>query len=441
MLEQIIGEKALQNGLQKYLNNYSYSNATWEDLIAIIDSEAEIDLMDWSRIWVNEPNYPRLNTTLKKGQDNKIEKLIIHQIDDFGKNRNWNQNLTLILGNEGGQREIPVSITGTSNVIQEAIGQTIPRFIVLNGGGNGYGYFELDKKTKSYLLKNVSDFENDLLRGICWINLWENMIEDNIEGKDLIEAIIHNLPKETNTLNIERILPYLTNIYWLYITDNEREEIGNSVENLLWTLIEKTDNRRLKGTYFNYLITIAKSESTLSKLYNIWDGKSKIKGLHLSEQQYTALAQDLAIKMEDKSEYLLKTQLTRISNPDFKKRFEFIMPALSADTLVRDSFFERLKDPVNRENERWVAKALKFLHHPLRAEHSVKYILSSLEMLSEIQETGDIFFPIYWLESTYSGHNSLECKKITENFFLRNPNFPENLKMKILQSADKVLRQ
>jgi aminopeptidase N len=440
MLENIIGEETLRKSLHKYLIDYSYSNATWEDLIAIIDSEAGIDLKDWNRIWVNEPNRPHLCTTIKTDPENKIDELTINQTDYYRNSKNWSQNLSIILGDENGFKKFSIDINGAENKLEFAVGELSPEFIILNGRGNGYGYFELDNKTKSYLLKNVSDIEDELLRGICWINLWENLIEGNIESKDLIEAIILNLPEETSTLNIERILPYLTNIYWLYLTDIEREQTGNRVENLLWALIEKTDNLRLKGTYFNYLITIAKGESTLSKLNNIWDGKLKIKNLHISEQQYTALAQDLAIKMEDKSEYLLQTQLNRITNPDFKKRFEFIMPALSSDSLVRDKFFENLRNPVNRENERWVAMALKFIHHPLRTEHSVKYILPSLEMLPEIQKTGDIFFPIHWLESTYSGHNSLEAKIITLDFLAAHPNFPDNLKMKILQSADKVLR-
>ena len=47
----------------------------------------------------------------------------------------------------------------------------------------------------------------------------------------------------------------------------------------------------------------------------------------------------------------------------------------------------------NRRREPWVLEGLGNLHHPLRAEASAKYVQPSLELLREIQQTGDIFFP------------------------------------------------
>ena len=70
-----------------------------------------------------------------------------------------------------------------------------------------------------------------------------------------------------------------------------------------------------------------------------------------------------------------------------------MMPALSADVQVRDAFFASLSQEQNREKEAWVASALSYLHHPLRSHTSEKYLKQSLDLLEEIQLTGDIFFP------------------------------------------------
>jgi hypothetical protein len=53
-----------------------------------------------------------------------------------------------------------------------------------------------------------------------------------------------------------------------------------------------------------------------------------------------------------------------------------------------------------------VATALSYLHHPLRAATSEKYLRQSLELVEEIQLTGDIFFPTNWLQSTFGSYNT-----------------------------------
>ena len=43
-LVEIMGEEAYQEGIREYLKTYAYGNATWDDLIAILDAKSEEDL-------------------------------------------------------------------------------------------------------------------------------------------------------------------------------------------------------------------------------------------------------------------------------------------------------------------------------------------------------------------------------------------------------------
>jgi aminopeptidase N len=117
-----------------------------------------------------------------------------------------------------------------------------------------------------------------------------------------------------------------------------------------------------------------------------------------------------------------------------------LKPALSADPDVRDQFFARLSEVENREHEPWVLEAVRYLHHPLRAAYSQRYILPSLELLQEIQATGDIFFPKNWLDATLGGHNSSAAANVVRDFLQRQPDYPSRLRGKILQSADGLFR-
>ena len=122
-------------------------------------------------------------------------------------------------------------------------------------------------------------------------------------------------------------------------------------------------------------------------------------------------------------------------------RYQFMMPALSADPAERDRWFQSLKDVNNRRREPWVLDGLNYLHHPLRADASKKYLQPSLDMLWDIQKTGDIFFPKRWLDVTFSGYQTKDAADIIRAFVTSLPaNYPERLKNITLQSADELYR-
>ena len=175
-------------------------------------------------------------------------------------------------------------------------------------------------------------------------------------------------------------------------------------------------------------------------MYDVWSGRLAVEGLLLSEHDLIDITQSLAIKMPDRAEEIVADQLARTENPDNRRKLRFLAPALSADEAVRDKFFAALADEENRQVEPWVVDALENLHHPLRTEQAEKYLLPSLELLEEIQVTGDIFFPTRWLEAALENHRSSSAVLTVNTFLEERPDYSEQLRMKILQAADLMFR-
>jgi aminopeptidase N len=197
----------------------------------------------------------------------------------------------------------------------------------------------------------------------------------------------------------------------------------------------------LKAAWFNALRDIAQTPSTLAWLEAIWRKTETVPGLVLAEPDFITLAQELAVRGVAGSEAILSEQIARTQNPDRKARMEFVRPSLSADPAVRDAFFAQLKDPVKRRREAWVLEGLNYLHHPLRTSSAEKHVRPSLEMLHEIQKTGDIFFPKRWMDATLSGHRSAAVAAIVTQFLDALPaGYPDRLRRIILSSADDLLR-
>jgi aminopeptidase N len=138
---------------------------------------------------------------------------------------------------------------------------------------------------------------------------------------------------------------------------------------------------------------------------------------------------------------ILTTQLDRIENADRKARFQFVLPALSADPSERERWFASLADVNNRRREPWVLEGLNYLHHPLRAADAARFVQPALDLLWDIQKTGDIFFPKRWMDTTLGGHQSPAVARTVRDFLERlPPDYPVRLKNIVLQSADELFR-
>lgn len=440
MLERKIGKEEMQKGLKQYLSEFEYGNATWDDLIAILDSASDKSITDWSNQWVKTAGMPQIFPYLKTKKDSTIKQLGVFQRSKQEGDKYWSQSLSVMLEAEDSMYYFDVDVEGNMINIDEAEGLRKTTFILCNSKGYGYGYFRLGNLTKKRLMEHMQEFEDPVLRGVGWLNLWENLLVGSVEPKELLAAILANLKTEPDPLLQQHLLSQLSSLFWKFLSPEDRLKVSNKIESTLWDQIESMDDSRLKSAYFSTYRSVALTDEGVSRLYALWNKSLSVEGLSLSENDFTQLAHQLALREYEDYETILNQQIEQIANPDRKVRMLFILPALSANQETRDVFFESLKDVDNREQESWVQEAIGFLHHPLRAEQSRKYITPTLEMLEEIQQTGDIFFPKRVLDNTFRGHQSPEAVNDVRQFLYRNNHYPGNLKNKILQASDLTFR-
>ena len=439
-LERLIGEDALRAGLREYLAAHAYANASWTDLITVLDGRTDEDLATWSRTWVEESGRPRVEVVLETDEA-AIARLEVRQTDPAEAGRIWNQRLDLRLGYGGGaSNALEVHLRDAEAVVDEAAGLPAPDYVLANGSGLGYGLMALDPGTRDYLLAELPGIDDALTRAIGWLSLWESLLEGEVDPEALIDLAQRALLEETDEQNVSRILGYLTSAYWRYLTPERRAALAPDVEDRLWRGTAAAGSRSLAAAWFGAYRNAALSAEAVARLERIWREEEEVPGVPLAERDFTALAQGLAVRSVPGSAEILDAQRDRIDNPDRRAAFEFVMPALSADRDARDAFFDSLRDPANRAREPWVLTALRLLHHPLRAPESEVYIRPSLDLLEEIQRTGDIFFPLSWLQTTLDGHQTATAAAIVEQYLADRPDLAPRLRAKALQAADGLLR-
>lgn len=435
-LEKLIGDEKLKEGLQQYLSDNLYGNASWDDLITILDSKTSKDLKTWSNAWVYESGMPEYILQKAHDQNDKVISAIIEQKDPQQKGRLWSQSIKTMVKENSTIYHYQTELSDTFNVIDLYNIKGQIDYILPNSNGFGYGYFQIDPESLTSILTDAQNLDNPVSRCAIYISLWENMLNKNLKPINLFNSYMASLKEENNAQNTVLLLGYIKSLFWMFLTEKEQQDVHAEVENELWSAIIETNNPSIKSSMFKAYYSISTSEESLKNIYEIWNKEKLIDGLSLSENDFTALALELALKNPFKSKEIVEKQSTRITNEEKQKRFNFIQQAI----IDRDHFFEILKSEKNREKEPWVIDALYYLHHPLVHRESIKYIKPSLKLLEEIQITGDIFFPKRWLDATFSGHSTIDAVTEINLFLNENPNYPKNLENKILQSSDLVFR-
>ncbi len=266
------------------------------------------------------------------------------------------------------------------------------------------------------------------------------MLDRRVTASDFVTLAVRALPRETDEQNTQLLLGYLSNAYWQFFPQEERLRRAPALEALLREGIGRARTASQKGAWFAAFRSVAQTREGVAWLKRLWGREEKIDGLPLSEQDEIALAGALAVRDAPGAAEILAQQLARTKDPDRKARFEFVMPALSGDVKVREMAFERLKDLNNRRREPWALETLAYIHHPLRAASSEGLVRAGLDLLPEIQRTGDIFFPKRWVDSLLDGHRSAGAARTVQEFLDHGPKLSERLRWVVLSSSDELFR-
>jgi aminopeptidase N len=435
-LEKNTGEHILKHGLKKYLRTYQFGNADWADLIAILDKISSDDLSEWNEQWINTIGRPILTYEMNT-KENVIKNLTISQKGEHGISGIWKQYFTIALVYMDSIKIIPIHMNDYTVNVREVGGLAPPLFVLFNATGEGYGLFPIDVN----MIPQLSKLKKPVMRASAYINIYENTLNAQaISPNEFLGLYGMNFNKENNIQIIERMVAQCQNIYWQFTLPLNRIHMNQDLEAKLWYAIDNTSSGDKKRILFQLYTRVAQSTVAISRLYQIWKTKIPPPGIHLNEDDYVLLASELVIRKHQQDQSIINEQMARIKDNTRKSRFKFTLSALSNDMIVRDTFFSSLSLKTNRANKDWVLISLRYLHHPLRLQESEKYLPKTLQLLKEIQETGDIFFPSQWLQTSLNYYQSEKAANIVRSFLRDNPEYNKNLKGKILQESDDLFR-
>lgn len=425
-LEEEIGSDSMREGLREYLRRFSYGNATWDDLIEILQRQApKTDIRGWSDVWVKQKGLPYIYTQYSDGR------LIITQQDPWGRGLTWRQKFSVGLYDADEKTISNVEVDMQQPRVEIEVAKR-PYAIIPNYDGRGYGRFVADSLSCAFLEYSWRTMPHAVNRMAALMTLYENYLMNRVRPSEYMNTMNTYLMNEDNALVASTLVSYLMSAY---------SDLNGSNKNYFeFFLLNDALNHPAKSIRQKLIRAISQScvsPSVIEKVRDIWANHSDSL---LSERDYTDMAYHLAIVIPSDWRCILDKQRARLTNVDEQRAFDFISRACNPDLAEQQRLFQSLMNKENRSVEPWATKTLALLSTSAREPQNNEFITPALNALKEIQATGDIFFPTNWLNALLSGHNSEEAADMVKYWLKFHGDYPEYLLNKVKQTAYHLLR-
>jgi aminopeptidase N len=460
-LELLVGEDAFRRAMRTYLARHAYGNATWPELVSILDPMTPTDLRAWSRAWVDMPGRPRLAVRVVPARGPSVDVrrtargmglpvrhdtgaagpptiVTVAQDDPRGRGLVWPQRIAIAVG-DGAGRDTTITTTIGADTAHAGV-EWRAAWALPSAAGLAYGEVVLDDASRAALLRTLPALADPLLRGSALVTLEEELQGGRVAPAALHATVLAMLATERDELLVSRALGTLGRLWWRWLDPATRAPQAAAQEGALRAGLARATTPGAKLAWFRALSTTALTPETTAWLTRVWRREEAVPGLALGEDDETALALQLALRERPDARAIVETQRTRIANPDRRARLAFITPAAVGDAAERARFVESLRLVENRRREPWILDGMSLVHHPLRAEASAPLVAPALALLEELQRTGDIFLPKRWLDVTLGGHRSPAVAETVRAYLRDRPTLAPRLRAIVLQSADELFR-
>ena len=425
MLERTMGASSLQNGLRSYLAHNFFKNASWDDLLTILDNEnPTAGVRQFSDVWVKQKGMPIIHTSYKDGN------LIVSQTDPYGRGLCWRQKFQI-------QVIYPLGASKTVNVDMQQPVMTFklrekPAILIPNYNGQGYGQFTLDDEYINQLPLRLITTRNNLNRYTLVETIHENYLRGKVNPAYFGE-LYRMMMSEKDPMIMSAAVDHMFKIAF-DLTQAQR----NTLELCMMDLLGENRLPECRQAIIRKLASNMTSPGVIEQIRTIWEKHNET---IFNEHDYMNMAYRLAMLQPDRWQEILSAERSRLQSEDLRKEFDYVSRACNPDATKRTELFNSLLKPENRQQEPWALHALDLLSADIYEPDNIKYITASLNSLQYLQQTSDIFFPSNWMKTVLAHQKSPAAKQVVEQFLATDKKQPEILKNKVREAAWVLLKQ
>jgi aminopeptidase N len=446
-LNYVIGDDAFQKGLQLYLAQHKYSNATWSDLIAAFQSASGRDLTAWADMWIRHRGMPRIDASWFCTAG-RLASLRFTQQPLLGGTDLWPIATEVALGYpDGSVRTLRAELGPSAPPV--SLGSQpppCPAWVFANNDDHAYGLFLLDAKSRAAVMQQIGTMHDLFRRTLLWGSLWDSVRQVELDPADYVRLALTALPQERDESLAASLLARAQTAVHHYVSAQAQPELLARAASLAADQISSNPDHDLRIVWFRSLAGFAAQPAGQAVLKDFLQEKRIIPGVDLRQQDRWSLVTALIAYGDPEADALFAAEQKRDPSGDGLK-FAWVAQAARPDAATKQRYFaDYTRDPAAPESsqtpkisEDWIQSSLGAFNFWNQSQLTAQYLDPALETLPQVKRDRKIFFLVAWLDAFIDGQQSQASLDVVEHY-LATANPDSDLRLKTLEATDELNR-
>lgn len=440
-LEYVVGEEAFRRGVQQFLRQHAFGNATWQELLAAIGAAAGRDLSAWGRQWMLRPGVPVISQHVRV-ERGRIASLRLTQRPaqpSLSGTEAWPLKLELRLHYvDRAPVLLSVDVHTRDTEVTAAKGLAAPAFVYANDGDYGYAVVLPDSASVAWLTQELPSVRDELLRAQLWGALWDLVRDAQLDPRRYVAAVLRGLPLERDEQIAASLVARAVTASQRYVPAAARDSLAAQ---LRATLRAGAQDARLpygqRKAQFDAWVSLARDAASLDSLRH-WVARDSVWGLPLRAPTQWSLVQQLVARGAADHATLIADMRRRDATSEGARQ-AFVADAARPDSANKAAVFARWFGDATL-NEEWVTSSLRTFFDGEHATLTMRYVEPALDTLPWIQQNRRIFFLGSWLAAVMGSQRSPEALRVVDAWLAAQPGLAPDLRQKLLQARDELER-
>jgi aminopeptidase N len=215
-----VGQDTFLRGVQRYVKQRQYANATLSDFLSDIEAGSGRDLKAWSRLWLETAG---LNTFRPESQasGDTMASLAIRQEAPPDHPTIRPHRLAVGLYDRRAdrldlRRSVELDVVEAITPVTELNGERVADLLLLNDRDLTYAKIRLDERSLNTASEHLAVLSDPLARALVWAALWDMLRDAELPARRYLPLILNNIHGETDIGVVQDLLAQASSAIWVY---------------------------------------------------------------------------------------------------------------------------------------------------------------------------------------------------------------------------------
>ena len=271
-------------GVQRYIKQRQYSNASLADFLSDIEAGSGRDLKAWSKLWLETAGLNTLRP-LPTSTSETFDSLTIKQEapPEFPTIRPHRLAVGLYDRKPGAlllRRRVELDVAAENTPVKDFDGEPLADLLLVNDLDLTYAKIRLDERSLSTATEHLAELSDPLARAITWAALWDMLRDAEIPARRYLPLILKNIHGETDIGVVQDLLAQAASAIFVYGDPaNQNGGLKTLADHSFRSLDEAPAGSDFQLAWAHAFINAARSPEHLSVVRGLLDGIKVFTGL------------------------------------------------------------------------------------------------------------------------------------------------------------------